>query len=191
VLLANLTGSAFGFYYYQGLLLSSPVWQWVFIPDSPNSTMLFSLALILILLDKKNDWLSYASSVFVAKYGFWTLFVILYYSEYFLAPGRRLFYVTMFVLHTGMIAEPLILIPRIDKNRKHLILILWFLVTDYIDYVVGTHPLFGFPLDGLWFIALMSGFSSVILCILIYKVSGSQKYPFSHWTTPKKPINRD
>ncbi|MFQ5815009.1 MAG: DUF1405 domain-containing protein [Candidatus Hydrothermarchaeaceae archaeon] len=191
VLLANLFGSAFGFYYYQGLFLASPLRQGMFIPDSPASTIIFSSALILILLNKKNDWLSYASSVYVAKYGLWTLLVILYYSEYFLAPERRLFYITMFILHAGMVAQPLIVTPTINKNRKHLLLLPWFLLNDYMDYVVDTHPLFGYPFEDIWAISLSSVFSSVLLCILIHRISGSEKYPFSHWAAPKKSINRD
>ncbi|MEE9594305.1 MAG: DUF1405 domain-containing protein [Candidatus Hydrothermarchaeales archaeon] len=189
VLLVNLVGSAFGFYYYQGLLLSSPLWQWVFIADSPASTILFSFALILVMLNKKNDWLSYASSVYVAKYGIWTLLVILYYSDYFLAPGRRLFYVTMFILHAGMIVAPLVIIPTIKKHKKHLLLVLWFLLNDYMDYVVGTHPLIGYPFGDLWVIALASAFTSLLLCILFHVVSGSKKYPVSGWVAPKKSIN--
>jgi len=189
ILLTNLVGSVFGFYYYQGLLSVSPRWQWIFIPDSPASTILFSFALVLIMLKKKNDWLSYASSVYVVKYGIWTLLVILYYSEYFLAPERRLFYITMFVLHAGMIAEPLVILPTIRKNAKHLILLLWFLLSDYMDYVVGTHPLFGYPFSDIWVIGLLSAFTSVLLCIFFHIGSGSKKYPFSSWVLPKKPIN--
>ncbi len=191
ILLANLSGSAFGFYYYKGLLLASPLWQLVFIPDSPASTILFSLALALILLNKKNDWLSYASSVYVAKYGLWTLLVIVYYSDYFLDPGRRLFYITMFVLHAGMVAQPLVVTPTINKSRRHLLIIPWFLLNDYMDYVVGTHPLFGYPFDDLWFIAIASALSSVSLCLIVYAVSGSRKYPFSHWAAAEKSINMD
>lgn len=191
ILLANLSGSAFGFYYYKGLLLSSSLWQWVFIPDSPASTILFSLALALVLLNRKNDWLSYASSVYVAKYGLWTLLVILYYSEYFLAPGRRLFYFTMFVLHAGMIAQPLVVTPTIKKSRLHLLLIPWFLLNDYMDYAVGTHPLFGYPFDDLGVIAVSSFFSSLLLCLIIHSISGSEKYPFAGWSAPEKSINRN
>ncbi len=190
VLLINLVGTIFGFYYYQGLLSASPLWQLLFIPDSPASTILFASALALVMANKKVDLLSYVSSVYVAKYGLWTLFIILYYPQYFLTPERRIFYITMFVLHAGMIAQPLILFPSIIKNKKHLLLVPWFLMNDYMDYVVGTHPLFGYPFEDLLVIAIVSVFTSLGLCFFFYKVSGSKKYPFSTWAAPKKSINR-
>ncbi len=172
VLAVNLAGSAFGFYYYKELLAASPLTLWIFIPDSATSTLLFSLALLFILLGRKLGWLSFVASVYVMKYGLWTLLVILFYSDYFLAPFNRLFYVTMFVLHFGMILEPVFILPTIERKRIHLVFVTWFLLNDYFDYIVGTHPLLGYPFSNIGVIGLFSVLFSVVLCFIVHAGSG-------------------
>ncbi len=190
VMLANIAGAIFGFYYYRELLADSPLRYWIFIPDSPASTSLFAAAMLLLFLGLKVDWFIYAASVYVMKYGLWTLFVILFYSHYFLAPPLSSFYVTMFVLHSGMVVEPILLLPSVEKKKWHLAFVAWFLINDYLDYVVGTHPLVGYPFNDLGYVGLFSVLTSLALCALAYLGSGFHGLPLSEEVGKLININR-
>ena len=51
---------------------------WPFVPDSPLSTTLFSLVLVLYLLGKKSSLLSLLAGAFLVKYGLWAVAVNLH-----------------------------------------------------------------------------------------------------------------
>lgn len=174
-MIINLFGSAFGYYYYKNLLAASPMWQWIFIPDSPNSTLLFSIALFLILINKKSSILSALSSVYVMKYGLWTMFVILYSSDYFLSPSLAGYYWLMFWLHLGMVIEPIILLHTIKPEKGVLLIPLaWLLLNDFFDYYLGTTPLLQFSLQNLETVALFSIGETLFLSILVYALAGNK-----------------
>jgi uncharacterized membrane protein YpjA len=175
VVIINLMGTAFGYYYYQGLLSSSPLWQWLFIPDSPNSTLLFSLALSLILLGRASNTFGALGCVYVMKYGLWTMFVILYYHAYFLSPVRADYYWLMFSLHLGMVLEPVLILPTLKKNKMIILIPLFLLLlNDYVDYFLGTSPLYSFPLDDLGVTPILCGAASIFLSLLVYILSGNR-----------------
>jgi len=150
VFVINIIGTIFGFIYYSYLFEIVPKKYWMFVPDSPLSTMLFASAILLILLDKKNDLLSFIGSASVIKYGLWTMFVIAYFPDHFLASAQREFYYLMFFLHLGMVIQPVFILHTIEHKRYHLVFaLLWFFTNDYLDYIKGINPLttHGLPLD--------------------------------------------
>ncbi|NOZ59939.1 MAG: DUF1405 domain-containing protein, partial [Euryarchaeota archaeon] len=142
VALINLGGTAFGFYYYRGMFELFPVKLWIFIPDSPLATLFFAISLFLIYLKKRVHALYLIAMAQSVKYGFWTMFVILYFSDYFLAPDHRSYYYLMFALHFGMVIQPALILHRVRIARKELaIAAAWLALNDYFDYLVGTNPL--------------------------------------------------
>jgi uncharacterized membrane protein YpjA len=166
--LTNLLGAAFGFFYYQGMFSLFPPYLWVFIPDSPFATFLFAIALLLIHRGRGNEGLNFLASIGVMKYGLWTLFVILFYPEYFLSPPVKGFYLLMFVLHFGMVVEPLLILPSTKPRRRVLCLTLgWFLLQDAVDYGIGTHPLIRFPFLETGTVAAFSIATTLLLVPLL------------------------
>ncbi|MBI5253142.1 MAG: DUF1405 domain-containing protein [Euryarchaeota archaeon] len=168
-MLTNLAGAAFGFLYYKTMFASLSLKYWIFIPDSPLSTLIFSISILLILIGKKNNLLSFAACVYVMKYGFWTVFVILFYSGYFLAPQNAPFYWLMFVLHLGMIIEPVFILRTIEPRRGHLLFLLfWFLLNDYVDYWLGITPLSMFSFSRIEVVRNVSIASSIVFSFAVY-----------------------
>lgn len=149
VVLINLLGTVFGFIYYRYLFGLTPSYLWPVVPDSPGSTLLFAVALTLVLYDRKIDFLSFLACASTIKYGLWTMFVIVYFPEHFLAPAVKWFYYMMFFLHFGMVIQVVVLARTIEHKQHYLLItLLWFFVNDYFDYVHGTGPLttHGLPL---------------------------------------------
>jgi uncharacterized membrane protein YpjA len=142
VALINVLGTIFGFLYYQYMFDLVPWYMWPVVPDSPGSTLLFAIAMALFYFGRKKDWLSFLACASTIKYGLWTIFVILYFPEHFLAPAVKNFYYLMIFLHFGMVIQVVVLLHTIERKRKYLfIVLLWFFTNDYFDYVLGTGPL--------------------------------------------------
>ncbi len=142
LLLANAIGAAYGFIFYYGqqLLTTNPL-LWVFVPDCPLYAFLFALALILLSEKTKAGWFYFLVFVGAVKYGFWTMFVLANYSYYYFTPELSLMYGVLFISHLVLFAEPLVLLGRISVKRETLALaIFWFLLNDWVDYSLGTHP---------------------------------------------------
>ena len=169
IVIINLLGTVFGFIYYRYMFGLTPYYLWPVVPDSPGSTLLFSIALALVVLGKKHDWLSFLACASVIKYGLWTIFVILYFPEHFLAPEIKNFYYLMIFLHFGMVIQPVVLSHTIGQKRSYLLIaLLWFLINDYFDYFLGTGPLttHGLNLDT---VAKVTVGLSIISTLAVYR----------------------
>ncbi len=140
IVIVNIVGAIYGWYYYEYQLLSSPIYFWPFIPDCPNSALLVALALILTAKGKNNDFLSFLASCNAFKYGIWTCFVIILYADYFLSPERRLLYSCMFVSHALLALEAIPIAKSVRFSRKCFFVLVLLLLNDFMDYFLGTHP---------------------------------------------------
>lgn len=158
LLLVNVTGFLFGIWYYLPQLSQSNPLLWLFIIDCPLYVLLFAAICGLRLkgndLDQRSKsnapsvpgWLYYLTSVGLVKYGFWTgLVVFLYWNVLFSAAP--VLYSILFPLHIGMMLEGIILIPRTGKIQEGawkrkllepLLVCVWFLLNDWLDYFMGT-----------------------------------------------------
>jgi len=142
IILINLIGTLAGFYYYYDQLSSSPVYLWPFIPDCPIYTMLAVVVLVTYLLKKKSvDLLSFIASIGLAKYGMWTVLVVLGFSPFYFSINSSM-YGVLACVHVLMALEfilPLYIIKEIKKSYV-ITAFTWFFLNDFFDYYVGTHP---------------------------------------------------
>ncbi len=175
VVIVNVCGAIYGWYYYEFQLLSSPIYLWVFIADCPNAALMVAIALTLMLKDRKNDFLSFLASCSALKYGIWTCFVILLYRNYFLSPERRLLYSCMFVSHALLALEAIPLAYTVEFNRSCFIALFWLLLNDFMDYMVGTHPYM--PLSKLKLVAVFTVFLSFFSFCVCYLISRREPPP--------------
>jgi uncharacterized membrane protein YpjA len=114
---------------------------WPFVSDCPNYTLLFATVLFCLLKGKRYHLYSYLVSVGTAKYGFWTLFAILFYRDYFLSPENRLLYSGLFISHLAMMLEPLVILHKVRVRWWYIpVSLAWAFTNDAFDYIVGVHP---------------------------------------------------
>jgi uncharacterized membrane protein YpjA len=144
LLLANALGAAYGFiFYYGGQLLTTNPLLWVFVPDCPLYAFVFALALLLLSEKKEAGWFYFLVFVGAMKYGFWTMYVLGKYSYYYFAPDPLIsfMYGVLFISHLVLFLEPTIMLGRIRVKLEWLgVAIFWFLLNDWVDYSLGTHP---------------------------------------------------
>ncbi|MEE9323392.1 MAG: DUF1405 domain-containing protein [Candidatus Aenigmarchaeota archaeon] len=177
LIFANLAGFFVGIHYYWEQLMGSSPLLWIVILDSPISVLLFALVCVMIYLRKRvPDILKFLASVYVIKYGIWTMLAIyLYWNTYVVFEDQVVGVLNLF-LHFGMILEGIVLIPKIRPNKYNtLIVFALLLANDYFDYflktvtrIPGTHMNF----------LMMESFAAtivIIISIVIYQISTGSK----------------
>ncbi len=142
LILVNLAGTIYGWYYYKFQLMASNPLLWPLITDCPNASFLFAVAAYLIYSRRKKDDFSFFASANMVKYGIWTMAILIYHRDYFFAPERYLLYSAIFVTHFFLVLEAIPLKNSISSvGEKGLAITLaWLLANDFFDYVVETHP---------------------------------------------------
>lgn len=137
--ISNLLGSIYGFYWYKNQMADT-AWYWNFlVPDSPTSSALFTLVVLLWLIGRSSPWLEMLSMVTNIKYGIWACGVIV---TYWTTDGTTHPSNIMLLLSHGAMAVEVILYNfnyRFDW-RYLWIGAVWLLYNDFVDYVYNIHP---------------------------------------------------
>jgi len=136
VLLAiiNFVAGIYSISYYSPQLSTTAPWLWLFVVDCPFYAILFGVVVLLLAAGVRSGLLGLISVVGSIKYGLWTIFI-------FLLLPNPLTYSTFLLSHALLIIETIVLWKVFSFKVKHFLLtIIWFLVNDYLDYVIGTHP---------------------------------------------------
>ncbi len=139
IIVINLLGSIYGYYWYREQLANTPFIYWIFTPDSPLSTTLLALSLLFLLYGKRTPCLSYLACATTIKYGLWAVFVN---SHYWYISGQWHWQEVMLMLsHLGMAVEGfLYLLYLLPDFKVWGVISLWLIFNDYVDYVWKLHP---------------------------------------------------
>lgn len=163
----NIIGFLYGVYYYGDQLAQTSPVLWILVVKCPLQALLFAVVLILADAERISGNLIPFAAAGSLKYGIWTMFVILFYGNYFLAGTLAFSYLIIFLAHFGQSLEGLLLsgIKQIDVRVAIGILAL-YLFNDYSDYVWNTHPLL--PDNGLSTVAAVSIALSFLSIAFVY-----------------------
>ena len=130
-----IAGVLAGFFYYSDQLLAVPLLLAIFVPDCPLYVL---LTLPILAKQIKSDAYSFLVSLGMFKYGLWTVFVLLFYSEYW-SPSQIWITVPFIIGHIGLALLGAALLPKKRVAFAVFALVLaWFLLNDYADYYLGT-----------------------------------------------------
>ena len=133
VIVVNLAGTAFGFYYYAAQFAATPVVVWPFVPDSPMGTLFIALALGLWALGRPNEYANAFALFGCIKLGAWTPYVLLAFF-----PAWDVWwpmYNFLFWSHCAMVVQAFVL-HRIAEFpvRAVAAATLWYTVDLTVDY---------------------------------------------------------
>lgn len=135
VIVLNVVGSVFGYLiYYQEQLLETPLYLWIFVPNSPLATSLMAISVAFYMCGIQNkliDALAFATNI---KYGLWTCFVQLYYFEHFLGAIDLLQFF-IFFSHIFMALQVLLIAQYSEfEITSFLFLGFWLPLNDFMNY---------------------------------------------------------
>jgi uncharacterized membrane protein YpjA len=168
LLVINILGSLYGYYWYRGQLAATGILLLPFVPDSPLSTTLFAFVLVFMLIRKKITILPLLASAFLVKYGLWAVAINLHLL--FLGEGFTWVNLMLALSHLGMAVEGVIYYPFQGVTCREVLFVTGVLAfQDFMDYVIGTHPyLFS---DAQYFFALHTALmlSGVVIGFIWYR----------------------
>ena len=142
VVLTNLVGTAFGFWYYRFQFSIEPAVMWPFVPDSPVATLFIALAFGAWYLGRSNEYLNALAFFGCLKLGAWTPYVLLVFKGDF-AYLHPAMYNFLFWSHLAMVVEAFVIHRFADfPARAVLVAVVWYGVNDLVDYFL---PLVGTP----------------------------------------------
>jgi len=160
LLCINVPGSIYGFYWYRVQLAATPVYYWPLVPDSPLSSSLFVLALLLSLFGFQGTPLQVLACSVSIKYGLWAVVMI---SQYWASGGGlEATEAMLWISHLGMAVEGAVFLRVYRFGRRGvLVAVVWMLLNDLMDYGVGLHPyLF---MEGQYTAAMLTAFAFTAL----------------------------
>ncbi len=152
VFFLNIAGFLYGItLFYPLQLLSASPFLWIFIPDCPLFALTFALSLLFLRLGKRWNFFYFLSFAGGLKYGFWTVFVLAFYSSFYFSPQTALMYGALFVAHIFLFLEQFALPGKVRVKAWFLpAALLFFFLFDVPDYLFFfTHP--PLPLEGIEF----------------------------------------
>lgn len=149
LIIANLAGSIYGFYWYKNQLLQSPQKWLIFVPDSPLASTFFTIFLILYLFRKKSPLIEALASITLFKYGIWATAVIIWGAwtkdpsvlKIFTLETVNWIDVMLMTSHLAMALEAILFFRKYSYGFFSLFLVgLWIFTNDFIDYTQDVHP---------------------------------------------------
>lgn len=196
VLLIDLGGVIYGFYYYLPQFAATPVWLWPLVPDSPLAVLLLGLALGLVLLERSDPIMNLVGAATMVKVGVWTAVILAWFPDHFgfqFIPsgldctGTGLTFrcadlnTWLFYLHLAMAAEAILVADLLPRDIGPY---LWvggaYLVVDVIDYAYpvdhlgrGCEGIFPYtvPCDHLFATFLVTALITVLTVVGLYALS--------------------
>ncbi|RFU65527.1 lipoprotein heptaprenylglyceryl N-acetyltransferase LhaT [Peribacillus glennii] len=141
LLIINIVGTIYGYYWYIPQLRETPGIFLPFVPDSPTASLYFVFVLIAFLMKKNWGLIEALAIVTLFKYGMWAVvmnLLTLYTTGYLPWQGYMLI-----ASHGAMAVQGILYSPFYRIKTWHLIFAaIWTLHNDIIDYVFKMMPVY-------------------------------------------------
>ncbi|MEB1807438.1 MAG: DUF1405 domain-containing protein [Bacillaceae bacterium] len=136
----NFLGTIYGYIWYKPQLVLIEWWLWPFVPDSPTASLFFSITLLTFLFGKRWPLIEALGAVTLFKYGIWAVVIIVLTK---LTSGNLHWTSYMLIIsHLGMAFQALLFCRYFIFNIKHLLIVsIWTIANDLIDYSLDVYPL--------------------------------------------------
>jgi uncharacterized membrane protein YpjA len=139
LLIVNILGTLYGYYWYGWQLAETPTKFLIFVPDSPTASLFFVFVLIAFLLKKNWGLIETMAIVTLFKYGIWAVVMNLLV----LVETGELDWVSYMLIgsHLAMAIQGILYAPFYRIKLWHIIVTaIWTLHNDVIDYVFMMLP---------------------------------------------------
>lgn len=167
LILANIFGILYGLAIYSNQLSVTFLPLWIFIADCPFYVFLATFSLAGVARSKLYNFIA---AVGLVKYGLWTEFVLLLHPSVYFSSSLEAQSIFLFIVHIGMITEFMLILPRKIPRRVFLIGLGWFLLNDFVDYILGFHPII--PEGQILLVGLVTVGLSIFASIFLYEGAG-------------------
>lgn len=122
VVLINLAGTVFGFWFYRFQFTETPVWLWPLVADSPIATFVIAVAFTLWALGRPNEYVTAVAFFGNIIFGLWTAWVLVTAWEASVAQSGLGMHLFLVGSHLAMVVQALVL-HRISAFRLRPIIV--------------------------------------------------------------------
>ena len=139
VFIINFFGTIYGYWWYKGQLAVTPSHFLLFVPDSPTASLFFLFVLSAFFMKRNWPLLEALAAVTLIKYGLWAVAMNLAAG----AIGDQLNWQNYMLIgsHLGMAIQAILYGPFYRMRYWHLLVVaIWTLHNDVIDYIFMMHP---------------------------------------------------
>jgi uncharacterized membrane protein YpjA len=150
--LVNLGGTIYGYIWYEAQLIDTldnhPLWQIVFVPDSPTASLFFTIALLYLLFPPHKPYgivrigrsiIEALAVVCSVKYGIWAVSMIV--AGAWQGAELNWQHYMLIASHLGMAFEALLFFRFMKAGVLSLfVATCWLLLNDTMDYTFGIFP---------------------------------------------------
>lgn len=177
LLVVNILGTVYGYYWYRWQLAETPTIFLPFVPDSPTASLFFVFVLVAFLLGKNWSLVEALAIVTLMKYGVWAVvmnLLVLFQTGQLGISGWMLV-----VSHGAMALQGLLYAPFYRIKPWHLMVAgIWTLHNDAIDYLFFMLPTYSVLAEFIpqigYFTFWLSMFSLWITYVLCIKKNAFQ-----------------
>jgi len=138
LVLLNLVGVAFGYFYYWSDLVSTAWYYWPWVAVSPNACLFMALFVYLYSIDYESslvDFLGIMAFIGNFKYGLWTIVVVLSDFGGFAAAVSAEYYLFIVFTHFLMFLQSFLVLDYAVFEKHYFVLgVFWFFSNDFLDY---------------------------------------------------------
>lgn len=166
----------FGFLTYSTMFPQFGPELWLFIPDCP---LYVALLLLIAVFGIKNELFRFIAAAGLVKYGMWTLMIFSLYPEVYLSERLVLQTGILIIGHILMVLASLAIVPKKPGIKALAPALAWFLINDYMDYWVGTMPVF--PSSHLEFVVVASIALSIVSVVVLTLLNGLRELEIFRW----------
>ncbi|MCR3923544.1 MAG: DUF1405 domain-containing protein, partial [Firmicutes bacterium] len=140
LLVINFVGIIWGFWWYRPQFTQTPLYLWLFLPNSPLAVLYFFIVLLLLRKGMRAPLWEGLAYFGLLKHGFWTVVII---SIYYLGGSRQFENILLWGGHLGMALQAVIFwiyfgLPL--RCSQAITIAGWYFFNDYLDYGVGIYP---------------------------------------------------
>lgn len=139
LLVVNIAGTIYGYYWYGWQLEDTPAKFLAFVPDSPTASLFFVFVLLAFLLKKNWGLMESLAIITLFKYGIWA--VVMNILVYFVNGELDGVGYMLMASHFAMAVQGLLYAPFYRIKWWHFVVAaIWTLHNDVIDYVFFMLP---------------------------------------------------
>ncbi|WP_257351775.1 DUF1405 domain-containing protein [Pseudalkalibacillus decolorationis] len=182
LLIINIFGTIYGYYWYASQLVQTPWYFLPFVPDSPTASLFFIFVLIALLMGKSWPLMESLAAVSLLKYGLWA--VVMNLAGGYVSGSLTWVNYMLILSHLGMAIEGLLYTPYYTIKRWHIyVAAIWVFHNEIIDYVYGMMPIYSvldkYTVQIAYFTFWLSVWSVAIVYLLTIREGKRELHKFT------------
>lgn len=179
LLVINIFGTIYGYYWYGGQLADTAPIFYLFVPDSPTASLFFCFAIVGWLLGKHFKLMEVLALVTLIKYGLWAVVMnLLTLADTGTLDSQGWMLVAS---HFMMAVQAVLYLPKYRFELWHvMVATVWTLHNDVIDYLFGQMPVYRVITQYVSEIGYFTFWLSIACIMLAFLESRKREYLQQH-----------